>query len=89
MRFIGSMIFYSKIIDKLHISLNPFCTLLHDDVFFEWTSDLDKLFNFNLSTHSVFQRSRRRTILLPPRRRHRNRGANLGEETRSPQKDTG
>ena len=45
MRFIGSMIFYSKIIDKLHISLNPFCTLLHDDVFFEWTSDLDKLLN--------------------------------------------
>ena len=45
MRFIGSMNFYSKFINKLHISLKPFYTLLHDDVSFEWTSDLDKLFN--------------------------------------------
>ena len=42
----------------------------------------------NRSAHSVLQRSRRKTILLPPRRRHRNRGANLGEEAKSPQKDT-
>ena len=45
MRFIGSMNFYSQFINKLHISLKPFFTLLHDDVSFEWTSDLDKLFN--------------------------------------------
>ena len=45
MRFIGSMNFYSKFINKLHISLKPFYTLVHDDVSFEWTSDLDKLFN--------------------------------------------
>ena len=45
MRFIGSMNFYSKFINKLHISLKPFYTLLHDDIPFEWTPDLDKLFN--------------------------------------------
>ena len=45
MRFIGSMNFYSKFINKLHISLKPFYTLLHDDISFEWTPDLDKLFN--------------------------------------------
>ena len=45
MRFIGSMNFYSKFINKLHISLTPFYTLLHDDILFEWTPDLDKLFN--------------------------------------------
>ena len=39
------MNFYSKFINKLHISLKPFYTLLHDDISFEWTSDLDKLFN--------------------------------------------
>ena len=45
MRFIGSRNFYSKFINKLHISLKPFYTLLHDDILFEWTPDLDKLFN--------------------------------------------
>ena len=35
MYFIGSMNFYSKFINKLHISLKPFYTLLHDDVSFE------------------------------------------------------
>ena len=45
MRFIGSMNFYSKFINKVHISLKPFYTLLHDDILFEWTPDLDKLFN--------------------------------------------
>ena len=44
-RFIGSMNFYSKFINKLHISLKPFYTFLHDDILFEWTPDLDKLFN--------------------------------------------
>ena len=45
LRFIGSMNFYSKFINNLHISLKPFYTLLHDDILFEWTPDLDKLFN--------------------------------------------
>ena len=45
MRFIGSMNFYSKFINKLHISLKPFYTLLHDDILFEWTPDLDKPLN--------------------------------------------
>ena len=45
MRFIRSMSIYSKSINKLHISLKPFYTLLHDDILFEWTPDLDKLFN--------------------------------------------
>ena len=45
LRFIGSMNFYSKFINKLHISLKPFYTLLQDDILFEWTPALDKLFN--------------------------------------------
>ena len=45
MRFIGSRNLYSKFINKLHISLKPFYTLLHDDILFERTPDLDKLFN--------------------------------------------
>ena len=48
MRFIGSMNFYSNFKNKLHIYLKPFYTLLHDDVSFDWTSDLDKLFNETL-----------------------------------------
>ena len=47
MRFIGSMNFYSKFINKLHISLKPFYTLLRDDIPFEWTPDLDKFFKPN------------------------------------------
>ena len=39
------MNFYSKFINKLHISLKHFYPLLHDDVSFEWTPELDKLFN--------------------------------------------
>ena len=39
------MNFYSKFINKLHISLKPIYTLLHDDVSFEWTFDPDNLFN--------------------------------------------
>ena len=45
MPFFGSMNFYSNFINKLHISLKPSYTLLHDDVSFERTPDLDKLFN--------------------------------------------
>ena len=45
MRLIGSMNFYSKFINKLHLFLKPFYTLPHDDVSFDWTSDLDNSFN--------------------------------------------
>ena len=45
MRFIGSMNFYSKLMNKFHISLKLFYTLLHYDVSFLWTPDLDQLFN--------------------------------------------
>ena len=45
MRVIGSRNFHSNFITKLHFSLKIFYTLLHDDVSFESTSDLDKLFN--------------------------------------------
>ena len=37
--------YYSKFINKIHNSSKPFYTLLHDDVSFEWTSNLDKHFN--------------------------------------------
>ena len=47
MRLIGSMNLYSKFIIKLHISLKLFYTLLHDDLSFEWTPELDKLFDEN------------------------------------------
>ena len=45
MRFIGSMNFYSKFINKLQNSLNPFITLIHDVISFKWTPELDKRFN--------------------------------------------
>ena len=45
MPLIGSMNFYSKFPNKLHTSLKPLFTLLHVDIAFEWTPELDKLFN--------------------------------------------
>ena len=44
MQLLGSVNFYSKFIEKLHINLKPLCTLLHDDVNFQWTPDLEKIF---------------------------------------------
>ena len=44
MQFLGSVNFYSKFIEKLHINLKPLYTLLHDDVKFQWTPELEKLF---------------------------------------------
>ena len=41
-RFVGSMNFYSKFIHNLHINLKPFYTLLHDDVIFKWTPELEE-----------------------------------------------
>ena len=40
MQFLGSVSFYSKVIEKLHINLKPLYTLLHDDVKFQWTPEL-------------------------------------------------
>ena len=44
MQFLGSVNFYSKFIEKLHINLEPLNTLLHDDVKFQWTLELEKIF---------------------------------------------
>ena len=49
MQFRGSVNFYSKFIEKLHINLTPLYTLLHDDVKFQWTPELEKIFqNVNM-----------------------------------------
>ena len=44
MQFLGSLNFYSKFIEKLHINLKPLYTLLHDDVKFQWTPEREKIF---------------------------------------------
>ena len=44
MQFLGSVNFYSKLIEKLHINLKPLYTLLHDDVKFQWTPELETIF---------------------------------------------
>ena len=44
MQFLGSVNFYSKLIEKLHIKLKPLFTLLHDDVKFQWTPELEEIF---------------------------------------------
>ena len=42
MQFLGSVNFFSKLVEKLHIILKPLYTLLHDDVKFQWTPELEK-----------------------------------------------
>ena len=44
MHVLGSVNFYSKFIEKLHINFKPLYTLLHDDVKFQWTPELEKIF---------------------------------------------
>ena len=44
MQSLGSVNFHSKFIEKLHINLKPLYTLLHDDVKFQWTPELEKIF---------------------------------------------
>ena len=44
MKFLGSVNFYSQFIEKLHINLKPLYTLLHDDVKFQWTPELERIF---------------------------------------------
>ena len=43
-QFLGSVNFYSKFIENFHIDLKPLYTLLHDDVKFQWTHELEKYF---------------------------------------------
>ena len=45
MQFLGTINFYSKFIEKLHINLKPLYNLLHDDINFQWTPELEKIFN--------------------------------------------
>ena len=40
MHFLGSVNFYSTFIEK-HMNLKPLYTLLHDDVKFQWTPELE------------------------------------------------
>ena len=44
MQFLDSVNFYSKFIEKLHINLKPLHTVLHDDVKFQWTPELEIIF---------------------------------------------
>ena len=42
MQVLGSVNFYSKFVEKLHINLKPLYTLSHDDVKFQWTPEIGK-----------------------------------------------
>ena len=44
MQFLVSVIFYSKFVEKLHINLKPLYTLIHDNVKFQMTPELEKYF---------------------------------------------
>ena len=44
MKFLGSVNFYSKFVEKLHINLKPLYTFLHDDVKSKWTPELGKIY---------------------------------------------
>ena len=44
MQFLGSVNFYLKFIENLHINFKPLYTFLHDDVKFQWTPELEKIF---------------------------------------------
>ena len=44
MQFLGSVNFYSKFVEKLHINLKPLYTLLPDDNKIQWTPELEKIF---------------------------------------------
>ena len=43
MRFIGSINFYSKFNEKLHVDLKPFYNILHDDTKFHRNIELETL----------------------------------------------
>ena len=44
MQFLGSVNCFPKFVEKLHINLKPLYTLLHDDVKFQWTPQLEQIF---------------------------------------------
>ena len=44
MQYFGSVNFFSKFVENLHINLKPLYTLLHDVVKFQWTPELEKIF---------------------------------------------
>ena len=44
MQFLGSINFYSKFVEKVHVNLKPLYTLLHEDVKFQLTPELEKYF---------------------------------------------
>ena len=44
LQFLRSVNFHSNFIRKLHINLKPLYTLLHDDIKFQWTPELEKYF---------------------------------------------
>ena len=52
MQFLGSVNFSSKFIEKLHINLKPLDTLLHDDVKFQWTPELEKIFEDRMTAET-------------------------------------
>ena len=43
MSFIGALNFYTKFIEKLHINLNPFYDLLHENIPWSWTTEHETL----------------------------------------------
>ena len=43
MHFLGSVKFYSKFLERLHMNLKPLYTLIHDDVKFQRTPELEKI----------------------------------------------
>ena len=44
MSFIGTLNFYTKFIEKLHINLKPFYGLLHENTPWKWTDEHERLF---------------------------------------------
>ena len=44
MSFIGALNFYTKLIEKLHINLEPFYDLLHENTPWKWTDEHERLF---------------------------------------------
>ena len=69
MSFIGTLNFHTKIIEKLHFKLKPFCDFLHENTPWKWTDERELLFqtlktsltseteltNPNTNTHSILQ----------------------------------
>ena len=64
MHILGSVNFYTKFIEKLHINLKPLYTLLHDDVKFQWTPELEKI------VQDVKNKMRAETELTIPNTKH-------------------